>query len=424
MSEDFAARVHDVEEIVAQQDRWRLSRTVNLIASENVLSRRARALMTSDFQHRYAEGHPGKRYYNGTKHIDEIETLAVESMKTLFRCTHAEVRTISGTQANDVVFSSLLREGDLVLVNALPAGGHISHHAIGSVGKYTRRIEFLPVTADGFTVDVAAARDKIATEMPRLVVLGRSLILFPEPVREIAEACQESGTTLVYDGAHVLGLIAGGQFQDPLREGAVYLNGSTHKTFFGPQRGVILSNADPSETVRIDRAAFPGATSNHHLHTLPPLLVSLYEMLSFGGEYAAQVIRNAKALASALDKRGVPVCMRERGYTESHQMAVDVSSFGGGRKIAKRLEKSSIIVNKNMIPGDKATSPHDPSGIRVGAQEMTRWGMREEDFEEFAELMAACIKDDKDVNEEVRALRGRFLEVHYSFDEARVPSIP
>jgi glycine hydroxymethyltransferase len=423
--EDLCARVLEVERIVARQNRWRLRSSLNLIASENVLSRRARALMTSDFQHRYAEGHPGRRYYNGTKLIDEIEARAVEAFRALFRCRHAEVRLVSGTVANDAVFRALVPPGATVFVNGLPAGGHISHQAMGALGKYAGRLEPLPLAPDGMSVDVPRARDAILRERPAAVLLGRSLILFPEPVRELAEVCRETGAALLYDGAHVLGLIAGGAFQDPLAEGADVLVGSTHKTFFGPQRGVILSNMDDVRWKALDRAAFPGAVSNHHLHTLPPLLVSAYEMMAFGAEYARQVVRNARALAAALDRRGVPVCMRERGFTATHQIVVDARPFGGGERAARRLEAQDIIANKNLIPGDPSAKPHHPSGIRFGVQELTRWGMREAEMEEVAQLVAAALGGRK-VRRAVHTLRRRFTEVCYSFDGAarRLPVRP
>jgi glycine hydroxymethyltransferase len=240
------------------------------------------------------------------------------------------------------------------------------------------------------------------------------MFLFPEPVRELAEACRTAGTLLVYDGAHVLGLIAGGQFQDPLKEGANLLLGSTHKTFFGPQRGVVLGSVADDVWKKVDRAMFPGSTSNHHLHTLPPLLVSALEMKEFGRAYAAQVVVNAKALGEALHRAGVAVACPDRGFTASHQVVVDVREQGGGAKVADRLERNDIIVNKNMVPGD--TDARNPSGIRIGVQEMTRWGMKEDDLRELAELMADSIVNVKKVQKAVGRLRARFTRVGFCFD--------
>ncbi len=416
MSEDL---VRDVERIVRSNDEWRLRQTINLIASENVLSARARALLPSDFGHRYAEGHPekGKRYYQGTSHIDVIESRTRDLIRKIFKVKNAEVRTTSGTNANDVVFSSFVKPEDKVIVNSLEVGGHISHQPMGGMGKYTRNILRWPRDPkNGYAVDVAASKDMLAKEKPKLVVLGKSLIMLPEPTKEIAAVCKELGIICVFDGAHVLGLIAGGQFQDPLPEGCDILLGSTHKTFFGPQRGVVLSNLDDDKWKRIDKKAFPGSLSNHHLFTLPPLLVASYEMAEFGAAYAKQVCANAQAFAKALAGHGFDVQLAEYGYTRSHQVAVDVKKQGGGSDCALKLEENDIICNYNLLPHDDPKAVMKPSGLRLGVQEMTHWGMKEAEMAEIARLFRECLIDGKPVKAEVNRFRARFLDVHYSFD--------
>src|SRR2546429_9504212 len=245
---------------------------------------------------------------------------------------------------------------------------------------------------------------------PQLVIMGKSLFLFPEPVTEVAAFCKGKGISLLYDGAHVLGLIAGGQFQDPLREGATWLTGSTHKTFPGPQRGVILGNLDPDAEKKYwlpaDRGVFPGSSSNHHLHTLPALLVAIREMKQYGCAYAAQVVRNAQALGQSLDELGVRVEAREFGYTKSHMIAVNVAQWGGGVEVARRLEANDLIVNYNMVPGD--TDPRNPSGLRIGVSEMTRFGMDEQTMGEIAQLIHDAIYG-KNVKKQVHILRSRFI---------------
>ncbi len=413
MSEEL---IRDVERIVQENDERRLRRAVNLIASENVLSRRARALLPSDFGHRYAEGHPGARYYQGTGSIDIIEAKVKDLLRQLFGYRSVEVRTISGTNANEVVFSALVRYGETAVVNCLTGGGHISHQLIGGLGKYTRNILTWPRTEDGYRIDVGKAKDLLAKEKPRAVVFGKSLILFREPVKELVPLCRELGITVAYDAAHVLGLIAGKRFQDPIAEGADILVGSTHKTFFGPQRGVILSNWEDDRWVRIDKSAFPGALSNHHLNTLPPLLVAVQETISFGREYAGQVIANAKALAAALHGMGFNVACPDLGYTESHQVIVDVRNYGGGGKAAPLLDQNDIICNRNLLPWDPPKAVNNPSGLRLGVQEMTRVGMKEPEMEEIARLMKGCVIDGRAMKDEVNRFRGRFVDVHYSFD--------
>jgi glycine hydroxymethyltransferase len=404
-----------IETLVKEQNEWR-GTCINLIASENVTSRRVRALMGSDFAHRYAEGHPGERYYQGTEIIDEIESVLKQHMKNLFRCMHADVRPISGTVANDAVFSRYIRPGDVAMVNSTPAGGHISHHRAGSVGKYTKNIVNFPLTADGWHIDVDHTLDLMKALEPKIVIMGKSLFLFPEPVREIAPYCRRRNIRLVYDGAHVLGLIAGHQFQDPLGEGAHILTGSTHKTFYGTQRGVVLSNLDDEEWRKIDKGAFPGSSSNHHLETLMALSFATYEMLEFGVEYARQVVANAKRLARRLHELGFRVQAEAFGFTESHQVAIDMSDFGGGDTAARDLKDNRIIANMNLLPHEPLDKVLSPAGVRLGVQEMTRVGMKEAQMDRVAELIKKCLMDKKFVGDEVREFRSAYQEVGYSFD--------
>lgn len=425
--------ISDVRRLVEAQNQWRGRETINLIASENAQSRAVREVQDSDFMARYAEGHPNEgervnRYYQGTRYIDEIERIAAREMADLMRCRQVDVRPISGNAANAAIALGFLRGGDAVVVNSTDAGGHISH---GPVGVFGRRIQIrgqvlsltgknpiplhtLPVSEDRWHVDVPAALDLIERVSPRMVVLGKSLFLFPDPVRELAPVCREKGIPLLYDGAHVFGLIAGGMFQDPLREGATYLTASTHKTFPGPQRGVICADLEEGDAEEFwpaaDRGVFPGSSSNHHLHTLPALVVAIREMKEWAPAYASQIVANARALGKALEEQGVPVEARDFGYTESHQIAVNVSNWGGGPEVARRLEASDIIVNYNLLPGD--ADARNPSGLRVGLQEMTRFGMREPDMGGLAELLAAAIRG-TDVRTQVNRLRSEFVEMQF-----------
>jgi len=404
-----------VERLVDEQNEWR-EQTINLIASENVLSARARAVMGSDFAHRYAEGHPGERYYQGTDKIDEIETRVKQHLKSLFSCRYAEVRSISGTMANDAVISRFVGSNDIVMVNSTAGGGHISHHKDGSVGKYTKNIVDLPLTEDGYHVDVEKTRALIKAIRPKFLIFGKSLFLFPEPIREMRDLCDKYGTIMLYDAAHVLGLIAGGQFQDPLGEGADVMTGSTHKTFFGSQRGLILSNMKESQWRKIDQGAFPGSSSNHHLDTLVPLAITTYEILEFGEAYALQVIANAKALARALDEFGFDVQGKQFDYTETHQVAVDVRRHGGGDEVARILQDNGVILNMNLLPFEPLKNVLNPAGIRIGTQEMTRFGMKEDEMRYIAELIKRCLIDGQPIDEPVKEFRQNFTQVEYSFD--------
>ena len=325
----YEKEVAEIEDLIQTQADWR-NRCINLIASENVLSQRVRAQAGSDFAHRYAEGHPGERYYRGTSYIDEIENQLKANLKILFECDHTEVRPISGTNSNEAVFSRFVSPGDVVMVNSTPAGGHISHHREGSLGKFTRNIIDIPLTKDGYHMDVEKTMYLVEKTKPKIIVLGKSLFLFPEPVAELAEVCEKYKVRIIYDAAHVLGLIAGKQFQRPLKEGAFLMTASTHKTYFGSQRGIILSNMDETLWRKIDRGAFPGSSSNHHLDTLAQMALASFEMMEFGEQYAEDTVKNAKVLAAELDRHGFDVQSKEFGFTETHQVAVDVSAFRGG----------------------------------------------------------------------------------------------
>lgn len=425
--------IRDIEGWVKDQDDWRGRRTINLIASENVQSEACRRVQSSDFMARYAEGHPNEggkvnRYYQGTKYIDEIERTARIEIQELFRCRQADVRPISGNAANTAVALGWLRGGDPVIVNSTAAGGHISHNLVGVFGRRIQvrgqtlttgkdtsiPLHFFPLTDDRYHMDAKKAVELVERVKPKLVVLGKSLFLFPEPIEEIAAVCKTLEIPILYDGAHVLGLIAGGEFQDPLHTGATWLTGSTHKTFPGPQRGVILANLDDAAVdtywTPADRGVFPGSSSNHHLHSLAGLAVAIREMKQHAKSYARQIVANAQALGRALSEAGIPVEAKEFGFTKSHQIAVDVSGFGGGVEVAKRLEANDVIVNYNMLPGDE--DPRNPSGLRIGVPEMTRFGMKEAEMGELATLMADAIRG-KNVLDAVHALRARFVELQY-----------
>ena len=402
-------------DLINKQDEWR-DRCINLIASENVQSKKVRSFAGSDFTHRYAEGHPGERYYKGTNFIDQIESDLKLNLKNIFKCEHTEVRPISGTNSNEAIFSKFVNKEDIVMANSTPGGGHISHHRLGALGKFTKNIIDFPLTADGYHLDVEKTKDLINRIKPKMIVLGKSLFLFPEPIAELRDVCEQNKTKIIYDGAHVLGLIAGKCFQDPLGDGALMVSASTHKTYFGSQRGLILSNMDDESWRKVDRGAFPGSSSNHHLGTLAQMALSTVEFMEFGDQYASQVIKNAKHLAVALEREGFCVAAKDFGYTESHQVALNVNEYGGGSLISTLLEQNDIILNMNMLPHEPLKNHNNPEGLRIGVAEMTRYGMNEPEMEKIAELMKEVVIEKKSVKEEVNKLRDGYQDVKYSFD--------
>lgn len=415
--------LREVARLTRRNDEWRAA-TVNLIASENVLSPAARRMLDSDFHHRYAEGHPGARYYEGTRFIDEIEDRTRALVGEVFGAARVDVRLPSGTMANEAVFSALMNGGGVAMAHGVAGGGHISHARFGALGKRADKILELPRLADGFRMDASAASEKIREEKPRLVVLGRSLFLFPEPVADIREACDAVGATILFDASHVLGLIAGGAFQDPLREGADLMTASTHKTYYGPQRGIILAGEGKTDDwwKPIDRAVFPGVTSNHHLFSLPSLFTASLEVREFGADYARDIVANAQAFGRALHDRGFAVAAADLGYTQSHQVAVDMGEHGGGRAVSALLAENGIICNMNLLPGEPGKNARNPSGIRLGVQEMTRYGMGADEMERIAELIRACVVERKAVADECRALREAHPAIRYGFEVADLDS--
>ena len=408
-----------IKKCVENQNLWRGTKTFNLIASENVLSRTAQALSYSDFAHRYAEGVVYHREYQGQRYHDEIEQIAIDGVKNLFGCQLADVRCPAATIANIAIYYGLCNRGDKIFTLSIPNGAHISMRKFGGAGLRGLKIFDIPFDYDNYNIDMDLFGNLILGLKPDLITLGASVFLFPHPIKEIKEICEDIGTIIHYDGSHVLGLIAGGEFQDPLAEGADILMGSTHKTFPGPQGAIICTN-DENHFHNIERGIFPGTVSNHHLHRLPPLAIVCEEMQKFGKSYAKQIIKNAKAFAVELDKKGFEVLGKKLGYTESHQILVDLSEFGKGLKNAQILEEADIITNKNLIHGDEVDFASNPSGLRLGVQEMTHFGMKEPEFKIVAEFFERLIikgeAPDK-IKSDVNELRSRFSKVKYSWDE-------
>jgi Glycine/serine hydroxymethyltransferase len=426
MPNDGLRYVEKARRIVSEQNEWRGKKTLNLIASENVMSQGAASVYNSDFEHRYAEGEIGERYYEGTRYVDQVEALLDEALKKLFKCAYVNYKPISGAQANLAVFYAYAKPGDSVMSLDVPSGGHISYREFGAAGCRGLNVHDIPFNPSKLEVVLEELRNKVrqVRDKLRIVTLGGSLFLFPHPVREIAtilrEEAPDQDVVVHYDAAHVLGLIAGGVFQDPLREGANIISSSTHKTFPGPQGGLILAEGLTDKKISaIRKSIFPGLVSNHHLHRLPALLYTTAEMIAFGHQYALQTVRNAKRLAKALDELGFKVLGKEKGYTESHQVAFDASPIGGGTYVATRLAEANIIVNKNLLPGENSKNSKNPSGIRIGVQEITRYGMKEEEMERVAQMMSEVILSKTEPSRvaiEVEKLRAEFPHIGYTFD--------
>jgi aminomethyltransferase len=435
-----------------ENTRWRSTQCINLIPSEQSPSPIVRMLSIMDPVCRYAEHKRVKAleeadvfYYQGTDFISEVETLLVEELKQFLGCREVETRLISGQMANAAVFSALVdhinrtdrkreqRRIGRVMNNHIIKGGHLSAQPMGALRDFVARdpqterpaVVNFPVCEDNpYRMDVKACKALIEQYRPELIILGKSMVLHPEPVKEIRGCVDQLGlsTVIMYDMAHVLGL-AGPHFQEPFKEGAHIVTGSTHKTYFGTQRGIVAADYDPTEPVyefweAIERRSFPGSTSNHHLGTQLGLLMAAYEMNAFKAPYQQNVLANAKALAKALSDCGLEVAGDPAvGYTETHQVILNVG-YAKGPEIARRLEENDIIVNYQAAPQEEGFTAS--GALRLGVSEMTRFGMTADDFSQVAQLMYDVIVKGKTVREAVVQLRERFLTLQYCFTDRQL----
>lgn len=399
-----------MKELLKKHIKWR-SQCLNLIASENVVSKNVCDYYCTDLMGRYAEGLPGKRFYQGLKYFDEMEILCVEAFKKKFGVNFVDIRPISGAVANLATFSALFKRGDTILTLGLTGGSHISHEKIGAAGLSGLNVEHLPISQDG-TIDLPKAKSLIEKLKPTGIILGGSVILFGQPVKELSEVCKRIGTKVIYDGAHVFGLILAGVFQNPLELGADVLLASTHKTFPGPPGGIIIGNLNDEEKKNIQKRVFPGILSSHHLHHIPALYIAFCEFQKNGKKYGTQIIKNSQTLAKELDKCGFDVLYKEKGFTKTHQVLLDVTKLGGGSSCAQILEDCNIICNKNMIPGDQ--SAMNPGGLRLGTQEMTRFGLKEAQFKQIAQFFKMALidkKNPKDIAKKVAIFRKKYKTI-------------
>ncbi len=404
---------------VVRNATWRGAECLNLLAPEAPMSPTVRALLSAEVGQRAAEGHigPEQRWFAGTRHIDEIESLCVELLKEVFHADYADHRLVASMIGNLTVYSALTKPGDTVMSLTQPMGGHSSNRPDGPAGVRGLRIEDVPMDEKELTVDLERFAEAARRLQPKLVALGASMTLFPFPVREIAEIVRPWGGRVFFDGAHQLGLIAGGQFQDPLAEGASVMTGSAGKTFSGPQSGVIVWN-DPALTEPLTTAIFPTLAATHQVNRVAALAAAAAEFLAFGEEYMAQIVRNAQTLGAALQARGITMLAAHKGFTRTHQVIADVRVQGGGLAVARLLESANIIVNKNLLPTDTPSGWDRPGGLRIGTTEATRWGMKEPEMEDIAGLIADVVlgrRAPEAVRKDVIALRSAFPSLQYCY---------
>ena len=452
---DGPAKVRDLLEKALRNTVWRQEECINLIPSEMTSSPMVRLLSVMDPAFRYAEHKNTKAfydaevfYYQGTEFIEEVERALQEEMRKFLGCAEVETRLISGQMANVAMFSAMVdylnradrrsepRRIRRVMNNHIAKGGHLSAQPMGALKDFVARdplterpavVNFPVLPENPYRIDVPAALAWIDEFRPELIIFGKSMVLHKEPVAEIRRFLDEQhiGAVIMYDMAHVLGLV-GPHFQEPFKDGADFVTGSTHKTFFGTQRGVVGSRFLEHEEryelwEALLRRSFPGSVSNHHLGTLLGLLVAAYEMNYFKDAYQRRVIANAKAFARAMKDCGLDVAGDPTiDFTETHQVIVNVG-YSRGPEIATRLEANNIICNYQATPDQEGFTVS--GGLRMGVSEMTRFGMEEADFRVLAALIHDVVVKNARVVDKVRTLRARFRELQFCFKEEQSSEI-
>ncbi len=407
-----AALADRIEELTVRSKRIHERDCFNLNPATNVMNPRAEALLAAGLGSRPSLGYPGDKYEMGLEAIEEIEVIAAELCAEIFRARFAEIRVPSGAMANLYGFMAICKPGDAVIVPPAKIGGHVTHHGAGCAGLYGLDVHTAPVDPDGYTIDLAALRALSERIRPRLITVGGSLNLFPHPVSEIREIADEIGAAVLFDAAHQCGIIAGGAWPGPLEEGAHLMTMSTYKSLAGPAGGLIVTN-DAALAERLDAIAFPGMTANFDVAKSAALAMTMLDWREHGTSYASAMVSVATALAEALDAGGLPVFARMRGYTASHQFAIEAAGFGGGQAASRKLRKAGFLASGIGLP--IAPVEGDLNGLRIGTPELVRWGVMEADVPAIAELIAGALTSDDPggMAADVAALRARFDTIRY-----------
>lgn len=388
---------------IQKHNTWR-NNCINLVPSENVLSPSAKEAIQSDMGQRYYftnafKPKRGASYsYRGTKYISEIITIGEKIARELFNASYASLYMLSGHQTNIAILFAFCKKGDTILCYDPASGGYPGLDR-SKLPKYLGlNVEYIPVELNmPEIIDTQKTKNIIEDKKPKLLILSSANTLFPFPLKELNEVCKRNKCILVYDASHPLGLIAGNQFQNPISEGADILLGGTQKSFPGPQGGIILTNNYKNKIQEVEHFVM---VDNSHFNRIAALTVTLLEMKHFGNAYSKQVIKNAKCLAENLEKRDLPICYKELGYTQSHMFKIN--TFKDYKTFTKKLEKANIIM--------------DNSG-RVGISEMTRYGIKEPEIETIAKFISRIYnnEDPYKVKKDVIEFRKAFQIIEYCF---------
>jgi len=391
--------ITELLDLVQKHEKWRGQETINLIPSENLTSPSVRSLLSSELGHRYTSR---DGFYMGTHFMDEIENYGEKLAKEVFGSETADLRPLSGHVADLIFLSCFVKSGDTTMCVSSRDGGYPGIGEQGAPKFLGVKVVNFPFSRGNMNINVTKATELILKKRPKAIIFGASLFLFPHPVRELSKVAQEIDAHVSYDGSHALGLIAGKEYQDPLREGASVLSGSTHKSFFGPQGGIILADKEHGEVIK--QQIHPALVDNAHWNRIAALTLALAEMKAFGKAYAKQVVSNAQALAKALAEAGLPVACSHLGYTRSHQVFLDYKGYKRGKTVAQRLEKANIIAD---------------CGVRLGVCEATRRGMKKKEMQQIANFIERVLKlkeKPSEVKKDVVKFVKEFQKIKYCFE--------
>ncbi len=414
---DAAGVDRELHRLVAENHRIHDVDCVNLNPATNVMNPKAEALLSAGLGSRPSLGYPGEKYETGLEAIEQIEIIAAELVAEVFSAGFAEVRVPSGAIANLYAFMATCRPGDTIIVPPPAIGGHVTHQAAGAAGLYGLTTVSAPVRPDGYTVDVDALRTLAEQIRPTLITIGGSLNLFPHPVPQIREIADSVGATVLFDAAHLCGMIAGRAWPNPLSEGAHLMTMSTYKSLGGPPGGLIVTD-DAGLAQRLDAIAYPGLTANFDAGKVAALALTMLDWKVAGRAYAAAMIETAGALAAELVALGLPVHQAARGGTTTHQFALETADFGGGQRAAGRLRASNLLACGIGLP--IAAVPGDLNGLRIGTPELVRLGMTPADMPALASFIARGLDPAADAAAtagEVSRWRRGFTGVRFTADD-------
>ena len=399
--------------LIEQNREIHEAQCVNLNPATNVMNPKAEAILAAHLGSRPSLGYPGDKYEMGLEAIEQIEILASQLACEIFNAEYAEIRVAAGAMANLYAFMATCQPGDAIIVPSDAIGGHVTHHQSGAAGLYGLEIHVAPVDAQNYTVDVEGLREQARAVRPKLITIGGSLNLFAHPIEEIRQIADEVGAYVLFDAAHMSGMIAGRAWQQPLEEGAHLMTMSTYKSLGGPPSGLLVSN-EAEIAQRLDAIAFPGLTANYDAAKAASLAMSLLDWRVYGRDYAAMMGKTAKALADALDKEGVPIHAIAKGATTSHQFAIEAHPYGGGQQAAKLLRRANILSCGIGLPIEPV--PGDLNGLRLGTPEIVRWGMTPKEMPALARLLARVLLEGEEperVAPDVTAFKARFSTLHF-----------